>query len=230
MIVLMSIAAAAVAVRIATRRFTAPEWALLAIAALNYLVLAGQLLGCWGIDKYEGPEKRYWIQSGVLFLGWTAWGLSELSRVAARRWRPARQTLPLVVAVFAAIDLAMLAKPHVPGSRRNSNLRACEWAEERIRADWKGPAADRENVYSDREYHEPGRPALRAHTGLLAYRLGGRQASPDKFGAVDLPDYVVDEEKKLRLPEGADYSLMDSAEFSGRRYLIYRREKGKVTE
>lgn len=232
MIVLMSVAVAAVAVRIATRRFTAPEWVLLAIAALNYLTLAGQLLGCYGPKRYEGPEMRYWIQSGVLFLGWTAWGLSEAARAAARRWRPAGLLLPLVVAAFAAVDVAMLVKPHVPGSRRNANVRACEWAEGLIRADWKGPSADGANAYSDSGYHVPGRPAVFAHTGLLAYRLGGRQAAPNKFGAVDAPDYVVGEESKVRSPQCAEYSISDyallgSAEFGRRRYQVYRRLPGR---
>ena len=225
MIVLMLIAAAAVALRIKTKRFTAPEGVLLSVGILTYLVLAGQILVCWGLKKFEPPEMRYWIQAGVLWLGWTAWGLSEASRALARKWSPAKFLLPLVVAVLAAIDVAMLVKAHVPGSRRNAYLRACDWAEEKIRADYRGPAKDAEWVYSDEEYHDEKRPALVAHTGLLAYRLNGRHASPGKFGAIDLPDYVFDEDKKVRLPKGASYELMDRLRVGKRPFSLYRRVK-----
>ena len=225
MIVLLLIAVAAIAWRIATKRFTTPEWILLAIGALTYAVLAGQILVCWGLKEFEPPEMRYWIQAGILWLGWAAWGLSEASRVVAQKWRPAKFLLPLVVAVLVAIDVAMLVKPHVPGSRRNAYLRACDWAEEKIRADYRGPAKDAEWVYSDEEYHGEKRPALVAHTGLLAYRLNGRHASPGKFGAIDLPDYVFDEDKKVRLPKGARYELMDRVSFGRRSFSLYRRVK-----
>ena len=226
MIVLMLIAVAAVAWRLATKRFTAPEWILLAIGALTYLVLAGQMLR-WGWSKYEPPEMRYWIQAGVLWLGWTAWGVLEVSRlVAARWWKPARFLLPLVVAVFAAIDFAMLVKPHVPGSRRHAAVVACEEAAKVIRADYRGPARDAELVYSDAEYHEAKRPVVRAHTGRLAYLLNGREASLSKFGAVDLPDYVLDEKHKVKLPEGARYELLRRFEIPGRKpFELYRRAK-----
>ena len=227
MIVLMLIAVAAVVWRLATKRFTAAEWILLVIGALTYLVLAGQMLGCWGLKYYEPPEMRYWIQAGVLWLGWTAWGLLEVSRLVAERWwKPARFLLPLVVAVFAAIDFAMLVKPHVPGSRRWAAVVACDWAAKVIRADYKGPARDAESVYSDVEYHEAKRPVVRAHTGRLAYLLNGREGSPSKFGAIDLPDYVFDECHKVKLPEGAKYEFMQRFVAPGRKpFELYRRVK-----
>ena len=225
MIVLMLIAAAAVAWRIKTKRFTAPEGVLLSVGILTYLVLAGQILVCWGLKKFEPPEMRYWIQAGVLWLGWTAWGLSEASRALARKWCPAKFLLPLVVAVLVAIDVAMLVKPHVPGSRRNAYLRACDWAEEKIRADYRGPAKDAEWVYGNVEYHDVKRPAITAHTDLLSYRLNGRHANPKKFGAMDLPDYVFDEDKKIKLPKGARYELMDRVSFGKRSFSLYRRVK-----
>ena len=226
MIVLMLIAAAAVAWRIKTKRFTAPEVVLLSVGVLTYLVLAGQILVCWGLKKFEPPEMRYWIQAGVLWLGWTAWGLSEVSRGLARKWSPAKFLLPLVVAVLAAIDFAMLVKPHVPGSRRWAAVVACDWAAKVIREDYKGPVRDAEAVYSDAEYHEAKRPVVRAHTGRLAYLLNGRQGSPGKFGAIDLPDYVFDECHKVRLPEGAKYELMQRFVAPGRRpFELYRRVK-----
>ncbi len=225
MIVLLIIAVAAIVWRIATKRFTAAEWIVLAIAVLNYAVLAGQMLGCYGFRNYDPPEQRYWIQSGVLFLGWAAWGILEVSRLAAQKWRPAKFLLPIVVVALMAIDIAMLVKPHVPGSRRNAYLRACDWAEEKIRADYQGPAKDTERVYGNQEYHEEKRPAIIAHTGLLAYRLNGRHASPGNFGAIDLPDYVFDEDKKIHLPKDARYELMDRVSFGKRSFSLYRRVK-----
>ncbi len=228
MIVVFALAAVAVAWRLATRRFTRAEWLLLGIVLLNYLVLAGQMLGCFGFRYYLPPETRYWYQSGVLALGWAVWGLSEASRWASRRCAAARFLLPLAVAVFAAIDVGMLVKPHVPGSRRNAYLRACDWAEARIRADWKGPAADEGFLYDDAEYHSPGRPAVLAHTGLVPYRLGGRQADYGKFGAVDLPDYIVDEERKVEFPPEGRYELMEKMRFGRRTFALYKRVDGAV--
>lgn len=226
MIAVFLIAAAVIAWRIATRRFTRAEWVLLAIALLNYGIQAGQILGCYGLRYFQSPEARYWYQSGVLFLGWAAWGLDALSRRAARRVAAARVLLPLAVAVFVAIDVAMLVKPHVPGSRRNAYLRACDWAEARIRADWKGPSADPGFLYDDAEYHSPGRPAVLAHTGLLPYRLGGRQSDYGKFGAIDLPDYIVDEERKVEFPPEGRYELMEKARFGRYAFALYRRADG----
>ena len=225
MIVLMLIAVAAVAWRIATKRFTAAEWILLAIAALNHVVLTGQIMFESGSFVMGCPERRYWIQSGVLFLGWAAWGLSEASRLVAQKWSPAKFLLPVAVAVLAAIDVAMLVKPHVPGSRRNAYLRACDWAAEKIRADYRGLAKDAAWVYSDLEYHAENRPVVLAHTGLLAYRLDGRQASLRVFGSIDLPDYVFDEDKNVQLPKGARYELMDRVTFGKRSFSLYRRVK-----
>lgn len=228
MIVVFALAAVAVAMRLATRRFTRAEGILLAVVLLNYLVLAGQMLGCYGLRCFEAPESRYWYQSGVLLLGWAAWGLSEASRWASRRFAAARFLLPLAVAAFAAIDVAMLVKPHVPGSRRNAYLRACDWAEARIRADWKGPSADEGLLYDDVEYHLPWRPTVLAHTGLLPYRLHGRRADYGRFGAVDLPDYVVDEERKVELPPEGRYELMEKARFGRRTFALYRRTDGRA--
>lgn len=225
MIVLILIALAAIIARIITHRFTKAEWILLSIGVITYITLAGQILVCWGGKKFEPPEMRYWIQAGVLFLGWAAWGISEASRVLASKWKPGGYLLPTIVIIFAAIDCAMLLKPQVPTSRRNAYLRACDWAEEKIRADYKGPAEDAEWIYSDKEYHDVKRPAIIAHTGLLAYRLNGRHASPGKFGAIDLPDYVCNEEKRLQLPEGAKYELMDRVKFGKRSFALYRRVK-----
>lgn len=225
MIVVFALAAVAVAWRLATRRFTPAEWVLLVIVLLNYLVLAGQML-CWGFSRFAPPESRYWYQTGVLLLGWAVWALAEASRRASRHFAAARFLLPLAVAAFAAIDVAMLVKPHVPGSRRHAYLQACDWAEARIRADWKGPAADRDFLYDDAEYHSLGRPAVVAHTGLLPYRLGGRHADYGKFGPIDLPDYIVDEERKVELPPEGRYELMEKARFGRRTFALYRRVDG----
>lgn len=225
MIAVFALAAVAVAWRLATRRFTRAEWVLLVIVLLNYLVLSGQML-CWGFSRFEPPESRYWYQTGVLLLGWAVWTLSEASRLASRRFAAARFLLPLAVAVYAAIDVAMLVKPHVPGSRRNAYLQACDWAGERIRADWKGPAADEDLFYDDAEYHSPRRPAVQAHTGLLPYRLGGRQSDYGRFGQIDLPDYIMDEERKIEFPPEGRYELMEKARFGRWSFALYRRADG----
>ena len=223
MIVVFVLALAAVAWRIKTRRFTKAEAVLLAFAVATYLfVLAQSVASLWNYGLVF-PEARYWIQVGVLFLGWAAWGIDELSKSLSKRFAPARWLLPLVVAVFAAIDVAMLVKPHVPGARRNAYLRACDWAEEKIRADWHGPTNDPRIVYTDMEYRLPYRPAVMAHTGLLTYRLRARFALPYHFGRVDLPDYIFDEEKKIEIPYIGRYELVGRVAFGKRTFALYKR-------
>lgn len=46
---------------------------------------------------------------------------------------------------------------------------------------------------------------------------------PHKFGAVDLPDYIFDEERKIVFPEGGRYALMGKACFGGAAFALYRR-------
>lgn len=224
MIALEILAVLAIAYRIRKRLFTRAEAVVVALVALNLLVIWAQIVIADGVPF---PERRYWCQADALLLGWAAWALLALGRRLAARVPRLRPTAPvaIVVVALALLLAALLVKPHVPGSRRHARLQACDWAEARIRADWRGPSADPDVVYSVIEYHERARPSVLAHTGLLPYRLGGRRAMPHKFGAVDLPDYIFDEERKIVFPEGGRYEMMGKARFGRATFALYRRVK-----
>ena len=152
MTVAIVIALLAIAYRVKMRLFTKAELAVLSVFIANWVTIELQISIC---DHVPFPERRYWVQAGVLLMGWTAWGVYRLSSALSSRFRPARYVLPAMVACFAAIEIAMIVKPHVPGSRRYAYLRAVDWAEEKIRDDWKGPAMDEGMEYSNRNYRHP---------------------------------------------------------------------------
>lgn len=220
MVVAIVIAALAIAYRVRMRLFTKAEFAVLAIFVANFAMIELQIAIC---DHQLFPEARYWVQSGVLLLGWTAWGIYRLSSALSSRFRPARYILPAVVACLAVVEIVMIIKPHIPGSRRYAYLQAVDWAAERIRADWKGPAVDEHMERSNLNYRPPNRPIVCAHTSRLPYVLNGRRgvAFVD-----DVPDYICDEEKKLDLDSewlhGARYELMDRLAVGKRTFALYR--------
>ena len=130
MIVAIAIALLAIAYRVKMRLFTKAELAVLSIFVANWVTIELQITIC---DHVLFPEMRYWVQSGVLLLGWTAWGIYRLSSALSSKFRPARYVLPAAVACLAAVEIVMIMKPHIPGSRRYAYLRAVDWAAERNR-------------------------------------------------------------------------------------------------
>ena len=218
------IAAVAIAYRVKARLFTKAELAVLAVFIVHLAMVELQISIC---DHSPFPEKRYWVQAGVLLLGWAAWGIARFSAMLSSRFRPARYLLPAAVACLAAVEVAMIAKPHVPFSRRYAHLRAVDWAEERIRADWKGPSKDSGIEFIVSEYRQPNRPIVRAHTARLPYVLDGRNDSVSMAFEDDTPDYICDEEGKVDVVSeslhGARYELMDKARFGRRTFALYRR-------
>lgn len=219
MIILALIALVAIIYRIKTRVFTRAEGVLLAIIAANFLLIWAQIVIK---DHAAFPEKRYWVQSFTLLLGWTAWGIGAVCKSSlARRFKPIRFVFPLIVALFALNDLIMVIKPKIPVGRRHAWVAACNWATDRIRADWKGPAQDETDVFSTRQYHQPKRPCVAGHTARIAYLLNGRVASINEFGKIDRPDYICKEEAKIG-KLGDDYELMDHIQFGKRRFALYR--------
>lgn len=227
MIVVNLIALAVVVYRMATRRFTRVEGVLLAIIVVNWMMVVAQI----NVGGHKLlPEKRYWAQVMVLALGWFAWGVRQASAGLAQKFAPAKFLLPLAVALLAANDLVILVKPHLPVGRRHAYVQACDWAEARIRADWDGPARDATNVFHIANYHLPNRPCIDAHSNRLPYVLGGRADSLVKQSAVDIPDYIFDEEREIDLRDrylrGTTYRLLDRVKFGKRTFALYRRETG----
>ena len=226
MVVAIVIAALAIAYRVRMRLFTKAEFAVLSIFVANFAMIELQIAIC---DHRLFPEMRYWVQSGVLLLGWTAWGIYRLSSALASKFRPARYVLPAAVACLAAFEIVMIAKPHIPGARRHAYLQAVDWAAERIRADWKGPAMDECMGYFNLNYRHPNRPVVRAHMSRLPYVLNGRRSTAL---ADDVPDYICDEENKIDLASellhGASYELMDRLTVGKRTFALYRRKGGEA--
>ena len=205
--------------RIYHRQFTRAEWIMLAVAVGFWAMVVVQSM----VASQCMPEKRYWIQCGVLFVGWAVIALDKISALVVKRM--SRNLLPsIAVGCFAALALVMLIKAYIPGSRRNSYLLAMDWAANIIRADYCGPTEDKEYFYSDKEYHLMRRPAVLAHCHRLPYILNGRHPSPRKFGKVDIPDYIVDEEARLKFPEVGTYEKMAEKKFGKRTFLLYRRK------
>ena len=221
MITVAIVGLAAVAYRIATRRFTRLVAVLLLIGVVNFVMVWAQISMKFG---RLWPETRYWIQSLVVFFGWAAWGVGYAAKRIAAVFRPARYALPLAVALFVVYDMVMMFKPLIPVGRRNAYVRECDWAVERIREDWKGPSEDAASRFSITEYHPPRRPVVLAHTNRVPYLLGGRKSVMKFFGRADTPDYVVDEVKKIELPAAAEYELMEERTFGKRKFALYRRK------
>jgi len=225
MIVAIVIALLAIAYRVRMRLFTKAEFAVLSIFIVNWVTIELQIAIC---DHVPFPEKRYWVQAGVLLLGWTAWGMYRLSSAMSSRFRPARYILPAAVAGLAVVEIVMVMKPHIPGSRRYAYLRAVDWAAEKISADWNGPAMDEHMGYSSLNYRHPNRPVVCAHTARLPYVLNGRRSTVLDG---DVPDYICDEEGKIDLAaerlHGARYELMDRLTVGKRTFALYRRKGGE---
>lgn len=223
MIALLAIAALAIAYRIKTRRLTRAEGILLAVFAIVYVTIALQMAIC---DHKAYADMRYWGQGGTVLLGYAAWGLLELGKAWSGKSGLAKCLMPAVTGLFAVYLLVMVFKAQIPGSRRHANMAACDYAVERIRADWQGPTADETGIFKIGEYHQPNRPVVRAHTARVAYLLGGRKESVRHFGAADLPDYIFEDRRKLKfddLVRAQDYQLIEEPEFEGRRFAFYRR-------
>lgn len=209
--------------RIRQRRFTRAEGMLLAVVAVNYAIVVGQSLFEGGRFRLNFPEARYTIQSTLLLYPWGIWGILSAFKTA----KLARRCLAVTFAGFAVLATVMLGKSKLPCSRRYAYVRACDWAVERIRADWHGPATDRKYDFHQKEYHRPNRPVVQAHTARLPYLLNGRLSSLDIVGKVDTPDYWFDDIDR-EVPPKKGYDKLDSYRCGNYRFELYRRQgKGK---
>lgn len=226
MIVVLIIALAAIAYRIYKRTFTRVEAAVLALFAVNFIVIWLQSAIC---DHVFLPERRYWIESAIVLSGWTVWGIRELMKLKLKlvaligRW-----FLPICVVCLAITDIAMLVKPYIRSSRRYANIAAVNWAAVKIREDWKGPARDESLEFCMDEYYHPGRPSIRSHSARLPLLLGGRKDYTVRQLGGMMPDYVCNEESKIELDQlpftAANYEILDRLSIGKRRYILYKRQ------
>jgi len=165
------------------------------------------------------PEARYYVQSFLLLLPLVPW--------IALKFRYGKVVLSALVAALVLHAAIYLVKAHVPGSRRNQYVSACNWAADVIRADYHGPRADSQRTFSWLEYHLPNRPCIASHVARVPYLIGGREASLSVFDAIDTPDYIVDETRKVnRLLWSADnYEPLAERKFGTRDFIIFKRIK-----
>jgi len=200
------------------------NWILLIVLlAANYLILLAQSLV--SLYKYAPnvwvilPETRYFLQSLIIFI--------PLIPLAALKFKQGRKILAVLLTALVVHAVVFLVKAHVPGARRHASIAACNWAVEQIRADYKGPKRDAEPFFVWLEYHPLSRPCVEAHVTRVSYLLGGRGASLDGNGLVDIPDYLVDETKKIN-PDFfklAKYEILAEKNFGKRDFVIYKRVK-----
>lgn len=211
--------------RIRQRWFTRAEGMLLVVVAVNYAIVVGQSLFESGQFQLNFPEARYTIQSTLLLYPWGIWGILSLFRSD----RLASRCLATVFAGFAVLAVVMLVKSNIPGTRRYAYVQACDWAVERIRADWDGPSKDATFEFYPQEYHSPNRPIIEAHTARLSYLLGGRVSSVDMIGDVDTPDYWFDNIER-ETPSERGYRKVDSYQCGKYRFVLYRRQQEELRE
>ncbi len=201
------------------------EAALLASILIAIAMTALQSLAEAKFTKFKFPEMRYWWQVTIPFFGYAVWGMKQLLDRRNKTFFP--RVMIAMAVLFTAYLGVMLAKAHVPAGRRNAYMRVCEWAAPKIKADWKGPAADESVKESAFEYRILNRPIVQAHTARLPYILGGRHDAASNLFADDTPDYICNEEKKIdfsdRSLHGAKYELMDKCQIGKRKFALYRR-------
>ena len=203
--------------RLCRGKFSRWEGAVLGISLLTLLVITAQSCLECGRFQFALPERRYVIQSAILLYGWGVWGVLNFPLKAVRRF-----TLPVVLVGLAVYHGVMLVKAHLPFGRRAAFVAASAWAVERIRADYKGPAADATNVFSVAQYHRPNRPIVHGHNPRVGYLLGGRAEFLRVFGSADQPDYWVTGHLDDAFDRGA-YDHVDTFVFGKRRFELYRR-------
>lgn len=222
MIALAAFAILVLAYRLRRGLATRKEVAVVLIVAANvFLLWAQEVLG----PGKPFPEWRYYMQSSILLYGFGIWGLLRLPAVPLGGRRvPVGRVLSAVLVLFAAYDAVMLCKARFPVGRRAAYVAACEWARERIAADWTGPVSDPTNAVSVHEYHTPCRPVVQAHSARLPYLLGGRDTSLADFPEADIPDYWFSDIRRDDPPQ-TGYGRIGEFRKGKYEFHLYRRLK-----
>ena len=200
--------------RIRKGLFTKAEWLVLCIWLGHFALEELQLIANLHHWRYD---PRYFRPADFLTWGWAAWG-------AVNWWRRAKWPLVALLVATCVFDAVLVIKPMLPFGRRGAYVRACDWAVERIRADWRGPARDATNVWSLAEYHLPNRPVVEAHVARVPYLLNGRPALLTDFGAIDWPDYWIIDTRRDDPPPQGRFDLVDTYRRGRYTFELYRRK------
>lgn len=210
------------AYRFRHRLLTRAEWMLLAIWAGHFLFELVIMYAEHGFFRYEA---RFFRPTGFLTWFWLAWGV-------ARAWqsggRVLRRGLVLALALLVTYDVVMLTRARIPRSRRNAYAAACDWAAERILADWKGPSCDTNFVFTLGEYRTNRRPVIDCYSARIPYLVGGRSNGMDDDVAdlvreLDRPDYWIQDLRRDEPPTGPEWELMDTFTRGKYTFPLYRR-------
>lgn len=191
-------------------------WFLWLIHAIMVTVLACYAVGELWVDA------RYLKPADALVFGAAIWALLQ--------HRLGKKLALAGLAGLVIYNGVMLTKHLVPGSRRNANLVACNWAEALIREDWKTiDVPPNPKLFTIHEYTTGGRPILRPISKRMTYRLGARNGDLC-FGVEEgTPDYIVEEDRRLDFDnvQKSDYIFMDELTLKKRHYLLYKRRYEK---
>lgn len=194
-------------------------WLLWLIHAILVTVLA-----CYVADELW-VDTRYLKPADALVFGAAIWALLKM--------RCGKYLAYGALGVLVVYNGVMLTKHLIPGSRRNANLVACNWAEKLIREDWKTiDIPSNPKLFTICEYTTGGRPIIRPISKRMTYRLGARNGDLC-FGVKEgTPDYIVEEDRRLDFDNvrKSDYLLMDELTLKKRHYSLFKRYRHKEFE
>lgn len=146
---------------------------------------------------------------------------------AMLKFRYGKRILFALLGVLVVYNAIMLTKHLVPGSRRHANFVACQWAMRRIKEDWSGKNEDvsAKKEFTIHEYTSGGSPSISPISKRMNYLLGARNANPVFGKSLGTPDYIVEEDKRLRFEpwNKDDYVLIDELKIEKRHYSLYKR-------
>lgn len=201
--------------RIKKGLFTRVEWLILLFWCVHFCLEQFQLIAEGCCFKYDA---RYFRPAEFLLWPWMAWGIAKLWSSKIRFAKPVILLAGILIAVY---DGVLVVKARLPIGRRSAYIAACDWAAEKIRADWKGLAVDPENRFSLYEYHIPNRPCVWAHVARLPYEIGGRNF-PDVEEFKEAPDYWIDD-LRVSDPPTEGYVLLDTFKRGKYEFPLYKR-------
>lgn len=127
------------------------------------------------------------------------------------------------LSLMVIYNAIMFTKHLIPGSRRNANYLACDWAMEKIKADFKGDKSA-PNLFLCDEYTSGGSPVIQPISKRMTFLMGARAANP-VFEEDGVPDYIVEEDKRLKFEpwNKDDYILLDELQIKKRHYSLFKR-------
>lgn len=208
--------------RFKKRLLTKAEVVLMLIWAGHFVLEELQVVAAHSGHFYY--DARYLRPAEFLLWGELAWALVHVREIFPRI-RPRIFLIPFLLLLL--YNAVMLVKPRFPVGRRGAYVAACDWAAEKIRADYQGPRKDAESVFSLGRYRVPDRPVVDCHSARLPYLVGGRSNGNDedeKTAMLDQADYWI-QDLRTDDPPGEGWELMGTFKRGKYELPLYRRVK-----